>query len=275
MQKLTLRRQLTGTRSAHTAEGQMVGRFDLADLNLDDEEFEYIVQKYAESKRTAGAADQFVRQVRDLAQRIATGNYGPTRGGASAPEGAEDHPPVKLEGRPAGNAQAQRAYDRAQEKGIPFHRALSELCAEDPALAQFAREEATLQSEGMFANRPNYEQLFNLVRAEAEARGITYREALERVCVENAGLYDAAVKEGGLWIKDLKPLAGGGLMVVCRDTEIGAVKDPNGYLAFMAGNRAKARRIEYATALSEIKRDYPRLAAAANRQVLCLGEFSR
>ncbi len=275
MQNLTLRRDLTGTRSAHTADGQMVGRFDLGDLGLSDDEFEYVVGKYAKSKEAAGAADQFVKQVRDLAQRIATGNYGPTRGGASAPESAEDHPPVKLEGRPAGNAQARRAHERARERGVSFHQALSELCADDPALAQFAREEATLQSEGMFAHRPNYEQLFNLVRAEAEARGITYREALEQVRLENPGLYDAAVKEGGLWIKDLQPLPGGGQMVICHGTELGDVRDPDGCLLSMARNRARANGIEYTAALSGIKRDYPKLAAAANRQVLCLGEFQR
>lgn len=181
-----------------------------------------------------------------------------------------------LSEKTAGNLLSEFARDLSTEKQMDFGIALTEVRRSHPELAEQARQEAIRglnQSEepyGAFAGRPRSFELHKKARARAAERDITYAAARKQIEDEDPELSAAARSEGGMQIKDIKMLPGIGEMYVMRDTELGPTKDPNGVLASIIEDRARHKRIGYRLALSEVCRDYPKLAAAARAQVMGL-----
>lgn len=67
MQKLTLKRRVSGIHGVHSPDGKLLGVVNLDDLDLDPEEFETVVQNHAAKKRSQAATDELVKTVKDLA----------------------------------------------------------------------------------------------------------------------------------------------------------------------------------------------------------------
>ena len=244
MHRLTLQRRAPGLRSVHQPDGETVGLLNLEHLDLDQPEFEGLVRRHAEKMRTAGAVEALIKRLRSL--------------GTPQDAAGEDSKSQQL---------TDLARARAAEKEIPVSVALSEVARENPQLAQKARLEVARQkpSEGMFTNQPRSKELHEAALARAKEKGISYSAALHEIEVESPDLVAAARHEGGLQVKDVKDLGNGLKMVICGDTEIGAVKDPAGWIVEMAKNRSKAKKVSLSEATAQIVRDYPRLAAAARR----------
>lgn len=67
MQKLTLKRRVSGIHAVHAPDGEPLGVLNLDDLDLDDGEFETVVRNHAAKKRSQAAGDELVRRVKDYA----------------------------------------------------------------------------------------------------------------------------------------------------------------------------------------------------------------
>jgi hypothetical protein len=106
-------------------------------------------------------------------------------------------------------------------------------------------------------------QLVDEATALAATERIPLTLAMIRIGRENPQLSEAARRE----VLGEGRAAAIGTRVL-HETELGLSEDPNGLLARVAANRAKHKGIEYHLALSEVKRDYPKLARASDRQVL-------
>jgi hypothetical protein len=72
MDKVTLERKASGLRTVHGPKGDLHGLLDLNDLDLEDGEFEQMVQNYAERKRAKTAGDELVKQARAYAAKAGT-----------------------------------------------------------------------------------------------------------------------------------------------------------------------------------------------------------
>jgi hypothetical protein len=179
--------------------------------------------------------------------------------------------------QPAGQELTLRAQQRAKEKQIDFRLALSEVRRESPGLSEQARQEAIAapgqregEVPGMFAGRPHSFEFHKKITARAAQKQIPYSAARGEIESEEPDLAARARSEGGMQIRDIMPLPDGAEMMVCA-TELGRTADPGGLLARAAENRSRKRGISYRLALSEVSRDYPKLAAAARRRTMGLG----
>lgn len=209
---------------------------------------------------------------------------GPRIGGAVMATG--------FESKPAGQEIAARAEQRMREKQIDYLSALREIAAEDPELYEISNAEVLHDNcgrqyaaergsganfgepvrgrevvPGIFVNRPNSWALHKMVYARAVERKIPYSQAKREIETEEPGLAEAAAGEGGMQIKDIKALPGGLQMIVCS-TELGRTADPNRLFAEVVSKRARRKSIGYGHALAEVRRDYPKLAAASDAQVM-------
>jgi hypothetical protein len=258
MQSLTLQRKASyGLRSAIDQNGQALGVVDLQHLDLDDPEFEDVVRRHIAKKRTQAEAEQLINRLRAMTA---------DPGAVTNP----DDPSAEL---------VAKAKARAEKTGTTFTQALCDTSLEFPELARAHRQQVLSDTAGGlskagFNNRPRSQELHERILARAKEKNISYGEARPEIEAEFPELVSAARREGGLQVKDTKQLQNGAEMVVCVDTELGKLEDPSGWVAEMARNRSRNKGIAYAMGLSEIARDYPRLAAAADRQVKRLGEFA-
>jgi hypothetical protein len=257
MQSLTLKRRASGLRSVHDDNGEALGVLDLQHLELDDPEFEDVVRRHIAKKRTQAEAEQLINRLRAMT--------------ADPGAAADDDKPNSAE-------LVAKTKARAKENGGTFSHALSEIARENPGLTEAARQETLLGapsglSKAAFNNRPRSLEIHEKILARAREKGISYGNARQEIEAEFPDLASAARQEGGLQVKDVKPLENGMEMVICS-TEFGRIRNPNSWLAFIAENRAKRKNISFRAALSEVARSYPRLADAADRQVKRMGEFA-
>jgi hypothetical protein len=180
--------------------------------------------------------------------------------------------------RSAGRELTEAAYRLAKEKKIDFYTALIEVARQLPSLAEEAGKEALrghapsqAQDSGPSDGFRNKEELHRKILEREAQKGISYSAAKKEIEAEEPELTANARREGGMDIKDVVTLPNGVRMIHC--TEFGKTYDPNGLLARITANRAKRAQIDYKTALSDVRRDYPELTRAADLQVMGVERF--
>lgn len=63
MQKLTLKRRVSGIHAVESPDGETLGVIDPSDLDLDNDELEALLKKHAEKAAGKGAVREFMRRI--------------------------------------------------------------------------------------------------------------------------------------------------------------------------------------------------------------------
>ena len=72
MQKLTLKRRVSGIHAVHAPDGEPLGVVNPADLDLTDDELSELMQKHAEKRAAQGAAAEFIKKIEENMAKAGT-----------------------------------------------------------------------------------------------------------------------------------------------------------------------------------------------------------
>lgn len=232
-----------------------------------------VAQALAQIKREypklAEAADLEVtgRRRQSLPAGASDGPTGQNIGGNMAKESNGAFGPIREQ--PVNQRLLEMAKARMQRDNIGISAALAQIKNENPRLGEAAELEVTgdRNADGL---APNFLRLVRRALEIAKEKGYSFEQALEQASVGNPELAAAARAEHGgtLYYSDYRLGPGRGDTQVLMAEGIDAAMDPNQHLARLARQRAREMTMPYRQALSEIAREHPALARAAEEQAL-------